>query len=79
MSFALLGLMDWWIIIYLFIFYLMSFFTFAAFMAAVGACVNEMREAQSLIMPIVLVLILPMLLWMPVAAIRVPQWPWRLA
>jgi ABC-type Na+ efflux pump permease subunit len=67
MSFALLGLIDGWIIVYLFIFYLMSFFTCAAFMAAVGACVNEMREAQSLIMPMMIVLVLPMLLWMPVS------------
>ena len=67
MSFALLGLMDWWVIAYLFIFYLMSFFTYAALMAAVGACVNEVREAQSLVMPIMLTLMLPMLFWMPVS------------
>jgi ABC-type Na+ efflux pump permease subunit len=67
MSFALLGLVEWGMIVYLFIFYLASFFTYAALMAAVGASVNEMREAQSLIMPIMLTLMLPMLFWMPVS------------
>jgi ABC-type Na+ efflux pump permease subunit len=67
MSFAMLGLIDWWIIVYLFIFYLASFFTYAALMAAVGACVNEIREAQSLIMPIMLTLMVPMFLWMPIS------------
>jgi ABC-type Na+ efflux pump permease subunit len=64
MSFAMLGLIDWWIIFYLFIFYLMSFFTYAAMMAAVGVSVNEIREAQSLLMPIMLSIMLPMFLWM---------------
>jgi ABC-2 type transport system permease protein len=67
MSFAMLGLIDGWLIFYLFIFYLASFFTYAALMAAVGACVNEIREAQSLIMPIMFTLMVPMFLWMPVS------------
>jgi ABC-type Na+ efflux pump permease subunit len=67
MSFAMLGLIDMWIIVYLFIFYLTSFFTYAALMAAVGACVNEIREAQSLVMPIMLTLMLPMFFWMPIS------------
>jgi len=66
-SFALLGLLDGWIIFYLFIFYLVSFFTFAAFMAAVGACVNEIRESQSLVMPVMLLLMLPIFLWVPIS------------
>lgn len=66
-SFAMLGLIDGWIIFYLFIFYLASFFTYAALMAAVGACVNEIREAQSLIMPIMLTLMVPMFLWVPIS------------
>jgi ABC-type Na+ efflux pump permease subunit len=66
-SFAMLGLIDGWLILYLFIFYLASFFTYAALMAAVGACVNEIREAQSLIMPVMLTLMLPMFLWMPIS------------
>ena len=67
MSFAMLGLIDGWIIFFLFIFYLSSFFTYAALMAAVGACVNEIREAQSLIMPVMLTLMVPMFLWMPIS------------
>jgi len=66
-SFAMLGLIDPWMIAYLFIFYLASFFTYSALMVAVGACVNEVREAQSLIMPVMLTLMVPMFLWMPVS------------
>jgi ABC-2 type transport system permease protein len=66
-SFAMLGLIDLSIIFYLFLFYLVSFFTYAALLAAVGASVNEIREAQSLMMPVMLTMMLPMFLWMPVS------------
>ena len=38
-----------------------------AFMAAIGAAVSEMREAQGLMTPVMLVLMLPCLLWMPIS------------
>ena len=46
---------------------MLAFFTFASLMAAVGAAVNEMREAQSLMMPIMMVLMVPMMLWLPLS------------
>jgi ABC-type Na+ efflux pump permease subunit len=64
-SFATLGLLDPVLIVFLLIFYVLGFFTFASLMAAVGAAVNEMREAQSLMMPIMLVLMVPWILWLP--------------
>ena len=36
-------------------------------MMAAGAAVNDMREAQQLMMPMTLVLIVPWLLWMPIS------------
>jgi ABC-type Na+ efflux pump permease subunit len=66
-SFATLGLIDPMLIVFLLIFYVLAFFTFASLMAAVGSAVNEMREAQSLMMPIMIVLAVPMMLWLPLS------------
>ena len=66
-SFATLGLLDPMLIVFLLIFYVLAFFTFASLMAAVGAAVNEMREAQSLMMPIMMLLMVPLMLWLPLS------------
>jgi ABC-2 type transport system permease protein len=66
-SFATLGLIDPMLIVFLMIFYVLAFFTFASLMAAVGSAVNEMREAQSLMMPIMMVLMVPLMLWLPLS------------
>ena len=36
-------------------------------MAAIGAAVNEMREAQTLMTPVMIITILPWILWMPIS------------
>jgi ABC-2 type transport system permease protein len=66
-SFASLGLIDPFLIVYLLVFYLLAYFTFASLMAAIGSAVNEMREAQSLMMPVMLVLMVPWILWLPLS------------
>ena len=66
-SFALLGLVDPWLLFYLVIFYVISYVVVASLMAAVGAAVNEMREAQSFMGPIMVVLTIPWILWMPIS------------
>ena len=48
-------------------FFIVAYFTIASIMAAVGSAVNDLREAQSLIGPVMIVLILPMLLWAPIS------------
>jgi ABC-2 type transport system permease protein len=65
-SFATVGLLDPMLIIFLMIFYVLSFFTVAAMMAAIGAAVNEMREAQALQGPVMLFLMVPWILWLPI-------------
>ncbi len=65
-SFSLLGLIDPWLLIYLVIFYLIAYFVVASMMAAIGAAVNEMREAQTLMTPVMLVIMVPWLLWLPI-------------
>lgn len=76
-SFAMLGLLDPWLIVYLVIFFLITYFLFASVFGAIGAAVNEMREAQALVTPVMLVLMVPWLLAMPVA--RDPNTPLAIA
>ena len=62
-SFSLLGLLDPWLIPYLLIFFLIGFFVIGSLMLAVGAAVNDMTEAQSLQMPLMMIVMLPWLIW----------------
>jgi ABC-2 type transport system permease protein len=66
-SFALLGLLDLSLVFYLIIFFVLTYLTMGSVMVAVGAAVNQMREAQSLMMPVVLVMMVPWLLAAPIA------------
>jgi ABC-type Na+ efflux pump permease subunit len=66
-SFSLFGLLKFSLVLYLLAFFLVAFFTIGSIMMAIGAAVNEMREAQSLMMPVTLLLILPWFLWMPIS------------
>ena len=62
-SFSMFGLLDPWLILYLLIFFLIGFFVIGSLMLAVGAAVNDMTEAQSLQMPLMLVVMLPWFIW----------------
>lgn len=53
-------------IVYLGIFFLLAFAMIACLMAAVGSAVSDIREAQSLMAPVMIVLVIPMMLWMPI-------------
>jgi ABC-type Na+ efflux pump permease subunit len=66
-SFSLFGLLQPILILYLFIFFVIGFFTLGSLMMAAGAAVNDMREAQSLMTPLMLVLILPWFMMIPVS------------
>jgi len=65
-SFALLGFVDLSLIFYLLIFYLIAYFTLGSWMAAIGSAVNEITEAQSLMMPVMMTMMVPWLLWLPI-------------
>jgi ABC-2 type transport system permease protein len=67
LSFAVFGLLDLSLVVFLFIFFVITYLTIGSAMMAVGAAVNEMREAQSLMMPIILVLMVPWMLAEPIA------------
>jgi len=67
LSFASLGLLDPTLIVFLLVFYLLAYLSVGAFMAAVGSAVNEVREAQGLMTPVMLVIMIPWFLWMPIS------------
>ena len=66
-SFALFGLLDFSLIFYLLIFFVITYLVMGSLMMAVGSAVNDMREAQGLLMPLMLVFMLPWFLWMPIS------------
>jgi ABC-type Na+ efflux pump permease subunit len=65
-SFSLFGLLDFSLLLYLLIFFLIAFFTIGSLMMAIGSAVNDMREAQSMMMPLMMTMIVPWILWMPI-------------
>lgn len=67
LTFALFGLLEITWFFYLVVFYLIAYFVMGSFMAAIGAAVNEPREAQSFMMPIMIVMMIPWILWMPIS------------
>jgi ABC-2 type transport system permease protein len=66
-SLSLFGLFNPWLILYVLIFFVIMYLVFGSLMMAVGAAVNEMREAQGLMMPLMLLLMVPWFLWMPIS------------
>jgi ABC-type Na+ efflux pump permease subunit len=65
-SLAMLGIVQPMLIVYLVVFYVIGYMTVGALMAAIGAAVNEMREAQQLMTPITLMIIIPWVLAGPI-------------
>ena len=65
-AFAMADLISVSLLLWCGLYFLIAYFTIASLMAAVGSAVNDLREAQSLMGPVMLVLIVPMLLWMPI-------------
>jgi ABC-2 type transport system permease protein len=67
LSMAMFGLVDPRLLIYLFIFFLITYVIMGSLMAAIGSSVNELREAQSLMTPITLLMMVPWLFWFPIS------------
>jgi len=66
-TFALLDLIPLSHLLMFVVFFIIAYFMVATIMAAVGSAVSELRDAQSLMGPVMLILIIPMALW-PVLA-----------
>jgi len=63
---AMLDLVPMQHILYLAIYFVMAYIMVSAMMAAVGSAVSDLREAQSLVTPVMMVLIIPLMLWAPI-------------
>ena len=61
-SFAMLGLIDPMLIVYFLVFFLITYLVFGALMMSIGAAVNTMQEAGSLMGPVMLLLLFPYML-----------------
>src|SRR5690606_2363104 len=59
LQFAMFGFIDPMLIVWLFLFFLMTYLVFGALMMSIGAAVNQMADAQSLMGPIMILLIIP--------------------
>jgi ABC-2 type transport system permease protein len=66
-AFSLADLISAEKLAFLAVYFVLAYFIFASFMAAIGAAVNELREAQSLQTPVMLVVMLPYFFWMPIS------------
>lgn len=66
-SMAMFGLLDPSLLVYLFIFFLITYVIMGSLMAAVGSAVSELREAQSLMTPVTLLMMIPWLFWFPIS------------
>ena len=66
-TFALSGLLDFLLLVYLVVFFIVLYMTIASLMAAIGAAVSDFRDAQSLMMPVTLIVMLPWILMVPIS------------
>lgn len=58
-QFSMFGVFDPMLVVYLLVFFLLSYLVYGALMMAVGAAVNTMADAQSLMGPIMILLVAP--------------------
>ena len=49
------------------VYFLMAYLMIASIMAAVGSAVTDIREANTLIAPVMIVVMAPLILWMPIS------------
>ena len=66
-SMAMFGLVDPSLLFFLLIFFVITYVILGSLMAAIGSAVNELREAQSLMTPITLLMMVPWLFWFPIS------------
>ncbi|HRJ50920.1 MAG TPA: ABC transporter permease, partial [Phycisphaerales bacterium] len=60
-------------LIYLFVFFFIAYFLIASIFAAIGSAVNDMREAQTLMGPVMLLIMMPWMIWFVIQ--RAPNSP----
>ncbi|MFT4688215.1 MAG: ABC transporter permease [Verrucomicrobiia bacterium] len=71
--FGVLSLIPIPLIIWFFVFQILALFIFGSMFLAIGSACNEIRDAQSLMMPAMMLVMVPMLTWMPI--LKAPNSP----
>lgn len=66
-AFSMGHLVDPFAIVYMVLFFLIAYFIIGSMFAAIGSAVTELREAQTLMTPVMLVVMTPWLLWLPIS------------
>lgn len=66
-AFSMSHLIDPFAIVYMILFFLIAYFIIGSMFAAIGSAVTELREAQTLMTPVMLVVMTPWLLWLPIS------------
>ena len=64
---AMADLVSPGILLLLGLYFVMAYAFVAVMMASVGSAVNDLREAQSLVTPVMLVMMVPLMLWLPIS------------
>lgn len=64
---AVTDVVDFSKVIYLLVYFMIAYFTIASMMAAIGSAVSELREAQTLMTPVMMFMIIPWILWFPIS------------
>jgi ABC-2 type transport system permease protein len=62
LQFAMIGLIDPMLVVWLIVFFLITYLVFGALMLSVGAAVNQIADAQSLMGPIMILMMVPYML-----------------
>lgn len=65
-AFQRADLIDGVVIAWMLLFFALAYFMFASLMAAIGSAVNELREAQALMTPVMLFVMIPYFFFLPV-------------
>jgi ABC-2 type transport system permease protein len=71
--FDVLNLIPVSLIIWFFVFQILALFIYGSMFLAIGSACNEIRDAQSLMMPAMMLVMVPMLTWMPI--LKAPNSP----
>lgn len=64
---SLTNLISPLLIVWFLCFFFIAYTIIASMMAAIGSAVNDLREAQSLMTPVMMVVMIPYMLWFPIA------------
>jgi ABC-2 type transport system permease protein len=64
---AMADLVSPWTLLLMGIYFVMAYAFVSTMMASVGSAVSDLREAQSLVTPAMLVLMIPLILWLPIS------------